>query len=127
MLTIEREAAAWHDAMQVGVMGHGRAPGMQHGGEPQACPEVFGIGPDGEQGLGGGFEQEVVDNGLVLIGEVADLSRHREHNVEVRDRQEFCLACGEPLSGHRTLALWAVPVAAGNGVHPITCLMESTS
>jgi hypothetical protein len=29
---------------------------MQHGGDAQACAKTLGIGGDGEQGLGRGFE-----------------------------------------------------------------------
>ena len=48
---------------------------MQHGGEPDAGAEVLGVGGDGDQGLGGGFEQQVIDDGLVLIGDVGDRPR----------------------------------------------------
>jgi len=37
-------------------------------GEPDAGAEVLGVGGDGDQGLGGGFEQQVIDDRLVVIG-----------------------------------------------------------
>src|SRR5258708_29970761 len=40
-------------------------------------------------GLGRSLEQDVVDHGLVLVGDVSDLSRQREHDVEVRHRQQL--------------------------------------
>jgi hypothetical protein len=54
---------------------------------PITGAEMFGIGRDGDHGLGGGLEQDVVDHGLVLIGDVGDFARQREHDVEVRHRQ----------------------------------------
>src|ERR1700691_1976581 len=55
-------------------------------------------------------EQDVIDNGLVLERDRGDLVRHREHYVEVRHVEQFCLTVFEPLSAGETLALRAVPV-----------------
>ena len=72
--------------------------------------------------LGRGLEQEVVDHGLVLEGDVGDRGRQREHDMEVGHRQQLGLALGEPVPGRRALALRAVPVAAGNGRRPLPAL-----
>jgi hypothetical protein len=37
--------------------------------------QVFGIGGGGEHGVGRGLEQQVVDHGLVLVGDVGDRCR----------------------------------------------------
>ena len=37
---------------------------MQHGGDADAGAEMLGIGGDRGQGLGGGLEQEIVDDRL---------------------------------------------------------------
>jgi hypothetical protein len=50
------------------LVGERRSPGVEHGGEPDAGAEMLGVGGDGDQGLGGGFEQQVIDDGLVVIG-----------------------------------------------------------
>jgi len=84
--------------------------------------EMPGIGRDGEHGLGRGLEQDAVDRSLVLAGDVGDLSRQREHDVEVRHRQQLFLALGQPLARRRSLTLWAMPVAAGNGRRPLPAL-----
>ncbi len=39
-LSVERDAAAWHDHVDVRVMGHGRAPAVQHGGDADAGAEM---------------------------------------------------------------------------------------
>ena len=86
---------------------------MQDREDTDAGAEVFGIGRDGEHGLGRSLEQDVVDCGLVLVGDIGDLSRQREHDVEVGHRQELGLALGQPLARRRSLALRTVPIATG--------------
>ena len=85
---------------------------MQHRGDADASAEVLGIGRDGDHGLGRGREQDVVDHGLVLIGDVGDGRRQREHHMEIPNRQQVGFALGEPLLGGGALALWAMPIAA---------------
>jgi hypothetical protein len=56
------------------VMRQRGTPGVQHRHEADASAEMFGIRHDRDRGLGRGFEQQVVDHRLVLIGDVADLA-----------------------------------------------------
>ena len=94
-------------------MGHRRTPGMEDRGDADAGAEVLWVGRDGDQGLGRCLEQQVVDDGLVLVGDVGDGRRQREHDVIVRHRQQVGLARGQPVLCRRALALRTVPVAAG--------------
>jgi hypothetical protein len=55
--------------MDVRVVGHCRAPAVEHGGGADASAEVLGIGGDREQRLGRRAEQQVVDDRLVLVGD----------------------------------------------------------
>ena len=112
-LAVERDAAARHDHVHVRVMRHRRAPSVQDGGDADACAEVFWVDRDRGQRLGRGPEQNVVDDGLVLVGDSADRRRQGEHHVIVSYRQQLGFALGEPLLRGRPLALRAVPVAAG--------------
>ena len=66
------------------MMGHRRAPGVEHGGDADAGAQVLGIGRDREGGLGRCLEQQIVDRGLVLVGDIGDRPRQRKHQVEVR-------------------------------------------
>jgi hypothetical protein len=86
---------------------------VEYGGEPDAGAEVLGVGRNGDQGLGGGFEQQVIDDRPVLIGNVGDRPRHSKDDMEIGHGQEFGPAVGEPLLGRGGLALGAVPVVAG--------------
>ena len=119
---VQRKAAARNDHVEVRMMGERRAPGVQHGGETDARAQMLRVGGDGDERLGGGPEQEIVDDGLVLERDRADRRRQGENDVIIGDRQEFRLALGEPLSRRRALTLWAVAVAAGNGRRPLPAL-----
>jgi len=54
------------------VVGERRTPGVQHQRDTEACSEVLRIGTDRQQGLGGDVEQQPVDDGLVVVGDVGD-------------------------------------------------------
>ena len=95
------------------MVGQRRAPGVQHGGEADARAEMLGVGGDGDEGVGGGPEQEVVDGGLVLERDGADRGRQGEDDVIVGSRQQLRLAVFEPPPRRGRLALRAVTIAAG--------------
>src|SRR5271170_5177713 len=94
------------------MMGHCRAPAVQYRRDADAGSKVLRIGRDGEHRLRRGLEQQIVDHGLVLVGNVANRRRQREDDMEVGNREQFGLACRHPLAYCRALALRAVPVAA---------------
>jgi hypothetical protein len=110
---VGRRAAARHDAMDVRMMVQVLAPSMEHGDEPDLGAEMLRIGRDGAQRLGRRPEQEGVDRRLVLEGDLGHRCRQREHDVEVRHRQQLGLSGRKPLRPSRTLALRAMPVTAG--------------
>jgi len=93
-------------------MGHGRAPAVQYRSDADAGAEVLRVSRDGEHRLRRGLEQQIVDHGLVLVGDVANRRRQCEDDVEVGNREQFGLARRHPLACRRALALRAVPVAA---------------
>jgi hypothetical protein len=108
---INGDAAAWYDHVDMGMMRQRRAPSVKHRGDADAGAEVLGISRDGSHGLGRGREQDVVDHGLVLIADVRDGGRQREHRMKVRHRQQIGLARGEPFSGGRALTLRTMAIA----------------
>ena len=67
----------------------GLAPGVQHANKADVGTQMLGIGGDGTQGLGGGPEQDVVDDSLVLKSDRGDLMRQGEDDVKVLDRQQL--------------------------------------
>ena len=69
------------------MMGESGAPGVQHGGDADAGAQMLGVGRNRDQRLGRGLEQQIVDHRLVLVGDIGDGGRQREHHMEVRHRQ----------------------------------------
>jgi len=53
------------------------------------APRCFGSADDREHRLRRGLEQQIVDHGLVLVGDVANRRRQREDDVEVGNREQF--------------------------------------
>lgn len=109
---VRRDAAARHDHVDMRMVGHRRSPCVEHGCDADAAAEMPGIGRDRQHSLRCRLEQQVVDQRLVVEGDLGDLGRQREHDVEVSDRQQVGLPLGKPCPRGRALALRTVPVAA---------------
>jgi hypothetical protein len=88
-------------------------PGMEHRGDANLRTQMPGIGGDGGERLSGGAEQDRIDGGLVLEGDLARQRRQGEDDVEVWHRQQFGLSVREPFGACQPLALGAMAVAAG--------------
>ena len=89
---VERYPATRHDHVDMRMVGHRRAPTVEHGSGADAGAEVFGIGGNSQQRLGSRAEQQVVDHRLVLVGDRGNLGGQRENDVEITDRQQIGLA-----------------------------------
>ena len=72
---------------------------MKDRSDADAGAKVLGIGRDRQHRLGRSLEQDVVDHLLVLIGQIGDRGRHREHHVVVGHVEQLGLALAEPFSG----------------------------
>src|ERR1017187_2794855 len=107
------ETAAGDDAMQVGMKVKVLPPGMEYGEEPGFHPQALGIAGNGEQGLGDGAEEDVVDDLLVVEGDVGDGLGQSEDHVKVFGGQQLGGALLDPLGSCRAPALGAMTVAAG--------------
>ena len=68
--TVQRDAAAWRDHVNVRMMRQRRSPRMENGYGADARVQVFWIGRDRDQRFGRRLEQNVIDRRLVLIGNV---------------------------------------------------------
>ena len=69
---------------------------MQDGGDADPGAEMLGVGGNRQHGLGRRLEQQIVDHGLVLVGDGADLGGQREDDVEIGDRKQLGLALLHP-------------------------------
>jgi hypothetical protein len=83
---VERGAAARHHAMNVRMVLQGLTPGMEHRGNTDLRAQMLWIGGDGGERLSDGAEQDRIDGGLVLEGDLARQHRQGEDDVEVRHR-----------------------------------------
>ena len=109
--TILRQPAAGHDHVHVRMVDHRRAPGVEDGGDSDAGTEVLGIGGDLQRGLGRRLHQQAIDDGLVLVGHVAQLTGQRVHDMKVRHGQQLGFPFGQPLARGGPLALGAMSIA----------------
>ena len=85
---------------------------MKHNRDADPGAEPLGIGGNRHRGFSRRREQQTVDRGFVVVGNIGDRTRQREHEVEIADGQQFGLAFGEPFLGGGALTLGAMPVAA---------------
>ena len=125
--TVQREASSRGDHVNVRMMRQRRTPRMENGYGADASAQVFGISGDRDQRFGRRFEQDVVDRRLVVIGDVGDGRRQREHEVIIGNGQQFGFPLGEPDSGRRALTLRAMAVATGNGRRPLPVLWAKSA
>ena len=77
---------------------------------PILAPRRYWIGRDGERSFGRRLHEQVIDDALVLISDIAP--GQRVDNVEVAYWQQLGFALGEPFLCRRALALGAVAIAA---------------
>lgn len=103
-MAVGRKAAAWDDAMQMRIMKQVLAPGVQHGEQADLGAQVLGIGGDDAQGLGGGAEEQAVDECLVLLGNGGNGLRQREDDVKVLRVEKLGATILQPLRAGQRLA-----------------------
>jgi hypothetical protein len=58
--------------MDMGMVGHRLAPGVEYSGDANLCAQPFGIGSNGLQRLRRDPHQQSIDNRLVLEGDLSD-------------------------------------------------------
>src|SRR6516225_5341881 len=91
---------------------------MQHGGEPYSRTEVLGVGRDGDQGFGGGFEQQVIDDRFVVIGDVGDRPRQGEDDKKIGHRQQLGSASAPQMTPITEMFLTRIRLAGTAWMRP---------
>ncbi len=84
------------------------SPGVQHHGDTDFATEPARIAAELEQGLRGGFEQQVVDESGVALGERIEVMRECENEVPVVDVEESAALLLDPAGLFESLALGAM-------------------
>ena len=95
---------------------------MEDGGDADAGAEVLRVSRDRHHRLRCCAEQQIVDDRLVLQGDVCDLGGKREDDMEVADRQQVGFTLGQPGARSGALAFGAMPIAAANGNFPLAAI-----
>src|SRR6516164_9286670 len=98
--------------MQMRVVGHGRAPGVEHREESDLCAQMLRISRDGAQCLAGSPEQDIVDDLLVLQGNGGDGLRYGEDHMKILGVEKLGSTVFQPLGASQRLAFWAVAITA---------------
>jgi len=96
--------------MQMGMVKQILAPGVKDRKEADFSAEMFRIGGDRQQRLGGGTEENVVDGALVLQGNVGNLVGNGKYDVKIRGLQDLGLAVLDPFGARQGLALGTVTI-----------------
>ena len=100
--------------MEVRVVGHLPAPGVERRGEADACgAEEAGVALEIMERARGGEEERRIRDPLMRAHEGPELLGQREGQKEVGHVQAPCGLLGEPAVVFGGLALWTVSIAAG--------------
>jgi hypothetical protein len=91
----------------------GLTPSVEDRDYAELGAEMPRIGGDCGERLGCGAEQDRINDGLVLEGDLAGRGRQGEDEVEVGHRQELSPPVREPLRARQPLALRAMAIATG--------------
>ena len=94
------------------MVGQRLTPGMEDGHAANPGPQTAWIGGKTRHCRAGSPEQDCIDDGLVLERHCGNGSGHGEDDVKTGNRQQFGLARCQPGLPRRTLAFWAMAVAA---------------
>ncbi|MBB4276686.1 hypothetical protein GGE12_004483 [Rhizobium mongolense] len=110
--------------MQVGMVQQILPPGVQYGEEADLGAEMLGVGGDGAQRLGGGAEEQAVDERLVLVSDGGDGLRQCEDDVKVLCVEQLGATILQPLRTGQRLTARTMPVAAAvEGDAPVAALI----
>ena len=80
-LAVGAQGAVGDDTVDMDVLPEILPPGVQHHGDAELAAEPSGIAAELEQGLGGGVEQQAVDESGIALGDGVELVGQGEHDV----------------------------------------------
>src|SRR5260370_14889595 len=84
------------------------SPTVKYSEKADLGAQMLGIGSDGGQGLGGGSEQNAVDEIFVLISNGSDRFGNREDDMKIVRLENFGCSFFHPLGTSGALSLWTV-------------------
>jgi Putative transposase len=109
---IAGDAAARHDHVDMRVMGHGRAPGVEHGGDADAPAQVLGIGRDRQHASDEALNSRS-NRRLIAFDEDGVTFRYKDYRADGRARyKRMTLAPAEFI---RRFLIHVLPKGGENG------------
>jgi hypothetical protein len=88
------------------------SPTVKYGEKADLGAQMLWIGSDGGQGLGGGAEENAIDEIFVLVSNGSDLFGNREDDMKIVRLENFGCSFFDPLGTSERLTFWAMTVAA---------------
>jgi len=96
--------------MEVRMIQEVLSPCMQNGGEADPGSKVPRIGGDGDERVGDGSKENVIDHSFVLERDRGYHIRQSPYDVIILHRQKFGTTCSQPSGIIERLTFGAVPV-----------------
>ena len=93
------------------VLGERLAPSVEDRGDPDRATEVSRVSTEREQRVGGGAEEQRVNDARIALCERVQIVRQGEDDVEVRNGQQVGAPRREPPLGGERLTLRTMPIA----------------
>jgi hypothetical protein len=94
------------------MVSEGLPPGMEYGDHAGLGTKMLGVSADDAYGLGRRFEEDIVNDGLILKRNCCNRWWDGEYNMEIGDREELGIAIVDPSQSSEALAFWAMPIPA---------------
>jgi len=85
---VRAEGAAGHHAMQMDMLRQGLPPRVENRRDADRATEMARIASKGQQRLGRGAKEHVVDDAGIALGQGVEDMREREDDVELRDGEQ---------------------------------------
>ena len=111
-LAVGAQGAVGDDTVDMDVLPEILPPGVEHHGDAELAAEPSGIAAELEQGLGGGVEQQAVDERGIALGDGVEFVGQGEYDMPVADVEELCALALDPSGLRERLTLGAVAIPA---------------
>ena len=107
------ETAGGNNAVEMRMQSQVLSPGVQNAEEADLGSEVLGVGGNLKHGLGGGAEEQIIEQPWIALTERVQLVGQGKDDVEVRYAEQVLFASCQPTVTCLRLAFGTVSVATG--------------
>jgi len=110
---VGRQPTPRHHTVEVGMMVERLPPSMPHREKPDLRPQMARVASHGQEGLGHGLKEEVIEHPRVLEREWAEGMWEGKHHMDVGDIEQLRFASRKPGRLRPAWTLGAMPIATG--------------